>query len=150
MKNALLSFFFAAALCACASESYQRPPVPSQSVEVTSPDVCRIYILRMPSVKGLIRGLRASENDHEVGRIGRDKYLCWERKPGRSVVVLTYSGTAFASQDRESMIDVEGAPGQTYYYGITIDEAWTKALVRLLSRDEAREVLSELEPAPVE
>jgi hypothetical protein len=151
MKNAMLcawTLSLAVTLASCAAESYQRVPSPSQSVEVTSPAVSRIYLLRMPQAKGLIRGLTAKENDRDIGRIGRNNYLCWERPPGRSLVVITYEGSGFGKDDRESMIDVEAEAGRAYYYGVSVDETWDKGIVKLLSRDEAREILNGLEAAP--
>src|SRR5262245_49905536 len=81
-------------LSSCAAESFQKVPFPAQSSEVSSPSVSRIYLLRLPQARGTIRGLRAKEDEREIGRIGSDSYLCWERKPGRTLVVLTYEGTA--------------------------------------------------------
>jgi hypothetical protein len=142
MKNVLPSLFLA--LAACSAPSSQFVPMPSQAVEVSSPAVCRIYVMRMPQAKGTFRDLRVKENEHEIGNIGSQSYVCWERPPGRSLVVVTYEGTVFEKDDRESMIDVQAEAGQTYYYGITVDEAWKKAVVQLLDRDEARKILQDL------
>src|SRR6185369_787116 len=119
MKNALLPILLA--FGACSAPSSQFVPMPSQDVEVSSPAVSRIYVLRMPQVKGAFRDLRVKENEHEIGNIGGQSYVCWERPPGRSLVVVTYEGTVFEKDDRESMIDVQAEAGQAYYYGITVD-----------------------------
>jgi hypothetical protein len=147
MNHALLALLAAAGLAACAASSYQKVPVPSQKIEVSSGNVSRIYVMRLPQAKGLFRALRVKEDEHEIGRIGSDSYICWERDPGRSLVVVTYEGTALAKDDRESMIDVQAEAGQVYYYGIAVDEAWNKAVVRMLDREEARKVLHDLDPA---
>ena len=147
MKNAFLPLLLA--FGACSAPSSQFVPMPSQSVEVSSPAVSRIYVMRMPQVKGAFRDLRVKENEHEIGSIGSQSYVCWERPPGRSLVVVTYEGTMFEKDDRESMIDVQAEAGHTYYYGITVDDAWKKAVVQLLERDEARKVLHELDPASI-
>src|SRR5215471_4523833 len=153
MKNTFLPLLLASAglsaVAACSAPSSQLVPMPSQAVEVSSPTVSRIYVMRMPQVKGAFRDLRVKENEHEIGSIGSQSYVCWERAPGRSLVVVTYEGTAFSKDDRECMIDVQAEAGQTYYYGITVDEAWKKAVVQLLDRDEARKILHELDPAKV-
>jgi hypothetical protein len=59
-------------------------------------------------------------------------------------VIVTYEGTLLDKDDRESMIDVQAEAGQAYYYGITVDDAWKKAVVELLDRDEARKILQDL------
>jgi hypothetical protein len=132
------------ALAACAAPSSQFVPLPSQDVEVSSSAVSRIYVMRLPQVKGAFRDLRVKENEREIGSLGGQSFVCWERPPGRSLVVVTYEGTAFSKDDRESMIDVQAEAGQAYYYGITVDDAWNKAVVQLLDRDEGRKVLQEL------
>ncbi len=142
-----LALIGATGLTACAASSYQKVPVPSQSVEVSSPSVSRIYVIRLPQAKGLFRALRVKEDEHEIGQIGSDKYICWERDPGRSLVVVTYEGTALAKDDRESMIDVQAEAGQVYYYGISVDQAWNKAVVVILDREDARKILHDLDPA---
>jgi|SoiMethySBSTD1v2_1073268.scaffolds.fasta_scaffold1706237_2 hypothetical protein len=145
--RALFAPFALGALAACSASSYQKVPVPSQAVEVSSPSVSRVYVMRLPQAKGLFRALRVTEDQHEIGQIGSESYICWEREPGRSLVVVTYEGTALAKDDRESMIDVQAEAGQVYYYGITVDEAWNKAVVRMLDREEARKILHDLDPA---
>src|SRR5262245_59659217 len=111
MIKALSSLLLAATLCSCVAESYQHVPTPPQNVEISSPTVTRIYLLRMPGVLGRYRAVRASEYEHEIGRIGRDRYLCWERPAGRSLVVVTYESGEIDYPDRESMIDVKGDAG---------------------------------------
>ncbi len=148
MKSLIQSLLLVAVFCACASDSYQRVPLPSQSVELSSPSMCRIYVLRMPQVKGAIRALRVEEDEREIGRIGSDSYVCWERTPGRSLVVLTYEGTAFSKDYKQSMIDVQAQAGEVHYYGITIDDTWSKAIVTRLEPDDARAALKGQDPAP--
>lgn len=146
MKNVRSPLLVALALslAACSAPSSQFVPMPSQDVEVSSPSVSRIYVMRMPQVKGAFRDLRVKENEREIGTVGSQSYVCWERPPGRSLVVVTYEGTAFEKDDRESMIDVQAEAGHAYYYGITVDDAWKKAVVQLLERDEALKILQDL------
>ncbi len=140
----LLAFAACLAVAACTGPSSQFVPMPSQDVEVSSPAVSRIYVMRMPQVKGTFRDLRVKENERDIGSIGSQSYVCWERPPGRSLVVVTYEGTMFEKDDRESMIDVQAEAGHAYYYGITVDDAWKKAVVQLLEKDEALQILKDL------
>jgi hypothetical protein len=45
------------------------------------------------------------------------------------------------------MIDVQAEAGQVYYYGISVDQAWNKAVVQILDREDARKILHDLDPA---
>jgi hypothetical protein len=150
LLSLMLCLTLAAALCACRAESYQRVPAPPQDVEVPAQNMTRIYIVRMPQALGRYRAVRASENDREIGRIGRDCYLCWERPAGRSLVILTYESGELEEADRQTMIDVKGEPGQTYYFGLSIDDSGRKALCQPLPRDDARRMIQDQQQAPPE
>ncbi len=138
----------AALLASCTADSYQRVPMPSQSVEISSPSVSRIYVIRMPVVQGKLRAMQIHEDEREIGRIGSDSYVCWERPPGRTLVVVTHESTIFSKDDQQTMIDVQAEAGKVYYYGLTIDETWAKPVARPLERDEARAVMKKQDPAP--
>ena len=146
MKHAILSLLLAATLAACTADSFQRVPAPAQESDRPAPAMCRIYILRMPQLKGSVRGVSVKENEREIGRIGDDRYLVWERPAGRSLVIVTYDDVG-VHDDPESMIDVDAEAGETYYYGLTIDEAWRRAVVRMLTREEALAIIREQKPA---
>ena len=148
MNRMLIALFTAAFSIACAADSYQRVPAPAQDVEVTSPAVARIYILRMPQHLGRIRSVSVRDDELEIGRVARNDYLCWERAPGRSLVTLTYEGAEIDGGGKQGLIDLQCAAGEVCYYGLSIDKAWRKPVVRLLERDEARELLKGMSPAP--
>ena len=71
-----------AALAACTSTpSRQSVPRPPQDVEITSSEVTRIYVARASQGRGKLRHVLVFENEREIGVIGPDEYLCWERRP---------------------------------------------------------------------
>ena len=149
MKSSITSLLAALVLCACVADSYQRVPQPPLDREVSSPAVARVYVLRMPQLAGRIRGVRVEGAQGEIGRMGRDHYLCWECAPGRSLVTLHYDGPAI-ERDSEGLIDLECEAGKVYYYGITIDTAWNRPVVRMLAADEARDLIAKQSPAPAQ
>lgn len=147
MRTTLVAAGLVFYLSACAADSYQRLQAPRLDVEVGSPDVARIYVLRMPQMRGAVRGVRIVENDREVGRIGKDSYLCWERKPGSSLLQVVYEGPILDGES-QSIVDLTCDAGQVYYLGITIDAAWNRPVVRMLAATEARPILGEAKIAP--
>lgn len=147
MKSLPLALLAALSLVACAADSYQRVPQPSIDAEV-SPAMARVVVLRMPQTAGALRAVVVREGGREIGRIGRDEYLCWERPAGRTVAELDYEGPKI-ERNSQSVVELDGEAGRTSYYGITIDTAWNKPIVRPLDADEAREALHGSSPAPV-
>jgi len=148
MKLTLTALFAAALLSACAADSFQRAPMPSQEVEITSPSVARVYLLRMPQHLGTLRTVSVRDNDTEIGRIARSDYLCWERAPGRSVVTLTYEGADVDGGGNQGLIDLQVEAGEVCYYALTIDPDWRKPVVRMLGKEEGKKLLKDMTPAP--
>jgi hypothetical protein len=148
MKRTLTALLAATLFTACAADSYQRAPMPPQDVEISSPTVARIYVLRMPQHLGTLRTVAVRDNDMEIGRIARSDYLCWERAPGRSLVTLTYEGKEIDGGGNQGLIDLQCEAGEVCYYALTIDEAWRKPVVRLLDKEEGKRLVKDMTPAP--
>ena len=139
------------ALASCAAGTYQRAPIPPQDVEVSSSSVSRIYLLRMREAKGFYRSVRVEDNEREIGRIGNDSFLCWERPPARALLTLEVEPVELAGgKSSELFVDVQCEPGKAYYYAISVDAAWNRPRVRQLEATEARELLEGLTLPPVE
>lgn len=139
------------ALASCAAGTYQRAAIPPQDVEVSSSSVSRIYLLRMGEAKGYYRTVRVEDGDHEIGRIGNEHFLCWERTPGRTLVTLEIEPVELAGKRTSDLfIDADCEPGKAYYYAISVDAAWDRPRVRQLEAAEARELLKELSLPPAE
>lgn len=132
------------ALAACAARTYQRVPVPSQDVEVSSSSVSRIYLLRMREAKGFYRSARVEDNGREIGRIGNDGFLCWEREPGRALLAVEVEPVDGVGKPVEALADVQCEPGRAHYYAISVDSAWGRPGLREIEAGEARELLEEL------
>jgi hypothetical protein len=139
------------ALASCAAGTYQRAKVPPQDVEVSSSAVSRIYLLRMGEAKGYYRTVHVEDGDREIGRIGNDHFLCWERSPGRTLVTLEIEPVELAGKrSSEIFVDADCEAGKVYYYALTVDASWERPSVRQLEVAEARELLKGLSLPPEE
>lgn len=144
----LLAACLALALAACAAQTYQSVPVPPQDVAV-APNVSRIYLLRTPGAKGFYRSVRVEDDDKEVGRIGNDHFLCWERPPMRTLLTLVVEPVELAGgKNTELFVDARCEPGQTYYYALVMEAAWDRPQVQQLGAEEARALLADLSLPP--
>lgn len=104
-----------------ATDPYQSLPLPSQEVEVSRPDLARIYVMRSGQTRGALRSLRVEEADKEIGALGQDEFLCWERAPGRTLLTLNYEGPVIDGGDVEGIHSLDAAPGAVYYLLVHLD-----------------------------
>ena len=149
MKTCFASLLLLA-LASCAAGTYQKEPIPPQDVEISSNAGSRIYVLRLGEAKGFYRSVHVKQSEGDVGRIGNDSFLCWERAPTRTLLTLEIEPVELLveHQVNERHVDVQCEPGKTYYYAISVDAAWGKANVRQIRAEEARELLKELKLPP--
>ena len=149
MKAAILAVCLLLALSSCKAQSYQRVPMPPSDAAVAQ-SATRIFVLRLPSAKGFYRGVRVKDDEKEIGQLGGDSYLCWDRSAGASLLELTIERVDGLNDEDQLYVDAAGEAGQTSYYAITVDSAWGRPSVRVLPADEARAALAELKPSPVD
>jgi len=147
MRSKLIPVALLALLASCSGGAYQRVPFPPQDVEVSSPTVARVYVLRMKQPRGAFRTVLVEDNDREIGRIESDNYLCWERPAERTLLTFLFEGGALEGKS-EGLFDLECEAGQTYYLGLRMERAWNKPAVRLLDRDEARSLIEDMTATP--
>jgi hypothetical protein len=146
----------AALAAACAASSKQLVPMPPQDVELSHPELCRVYVFRSSQVMGSPRTLQVFDGETEIGKLAGDEYLCWERPAGRSLQRVYYDGPRLTAGEREQLLDLQAAPGSVHYFGISLRRTseqkahgGTIGSPRLesLSADEGRELLKQTKPA---
>lgn len=144
---------------ACASGSEQLVPLPSQAVELSRPELCRIYVFRSSQMMGSIRSMHVFDQDEEIGTLSGDEYLCWERPPGRLLLRALYEGPRIDRGELESIYDLKAEAGSVYYLSVGLlresedgaigglgDKRGTPKL-QPLSAEEGRKLLRESESA---
>ena len=134
-------------LSACASHHAAGVPLPAQDVEISSPHVARIYVLDARELAQGLHRVAVEADDRPIGELEDGTYLCWEREPGACLIALTFDEVGHASNEKiVDTVDATLAPGEVYYYGLTLDPVWKRPKVRLLERAEARALLAKLTP----
>lgn len=145
---ALLVALLVALGVACASESYQKVPRPDLSVDVPGPGLVRVYVVRDDQVRGSVRSIDVYEDQEQIGSLGLDDYLCWERLPGRTLVKFVYNGPAIDGGKHEGLLDLPLAAGEVGYCIIHLDSRG-KPMAKLHPRADAVGLLETRTPAPV-
>lgn len=123
MQHRILLFAALALLAAgCrGTGSYQARPLPPQDVEVSRPDLTRIYVMRDGQLRGRVRAVRVEDSDREIGALDQDEFLCWERAPGRTLLSFVYEGGRIDGGDLEGLYSLDATPGSVYYLTVHID-----------------------------
>ena len=117
----------------CAS-TRQYVPIPDQNISIENPDNVRIYVMRPTSFGGGI-ATTIKDGSEEIGATGPGGYLCWERKPGKTVI----TGIA----ENHSNVDLEADKGKAYYIfqHIRIGFFIVRNKMELLSDEEGKTIL---------
>ncbi len=61
-------------------------PFPDQMKQIEDPDKARIYVVRPTTFGGFI-SMKINDGEKLIGKTGPNGYLCWEREPGRMLLV---------------------------------------------------------------
>lgn len=117
-------------------------PMPDQSVEIANPDFLRIYVLRDTSERPSIHRVFVYEGELQIGSIHEREYLCWERRPGRTLLTVVHELSESAGDNRQVDIEVEGGAGEVRYYGISISSGQSMPSLVALDPERARELLT--------
>jgi hypothetical protein len=133
-------------LSACAAPPSQSVPLPSQDVEVTRPDLARLYVVRS-NWQFQRRPIRVLEQDKEIGLVTHDTYLCWERPGGRLLGRAFYEAGDPGRGLIEGIADFNCAAGGVYYYDIHVGTEDGKPEVRQLDAAEGKKLVAARKPA---
>jgi hypothetical protein len=129
-----------AGLAACAGPSKQNVPPPDESSAV-APDATRVYVGRRSQTTGSWRNVRVFDNEREIGVLGEDGYLVWDRPARRGVARFVFEGLGFDQDAVEGMCELPAEPGAKVYLGITITSDRKKPVIERVGEARAIEAL---------
>ncbi|MCZ6596643.1 MAG: hypothetical protein O7B99_03290 [Planctomycetota bacterium] len=139
----------------CVGSSVQHVARPDLSVELEDLGKCRIYYVRTGGLYGSRMIVHVYHGDKQIGSIRDGDFLCWERRPGRTLVKVELEKREIEQRvggmkSTESFLDLLCEPGEVYYCGIDLQMAGARPKISLLSEKEGRELVSDQSPAPVD
>jgi len=118
-------------------------PVPNQSVKLSDPKKCRVYLIRKTNVGwGYI--VEIFDNDMFIGNIHANAYLCWEREPGKMLLTTETAGIQINFTKQKLPVDVQA--GNVYYIEQTM---WFGGKLKLLSEEKGRKLLEKCSLASI-
>jgi hypothetical protein len=141
-----LAAALAGALSACAGATYQLLPSPPPGSTV-APDACRVYVARLDVTAGSLRNVRVFDGDTEVGVLGEEDYLCWDRPARRGPGFAVFEGIDFRTQEVENVFDLPREGGTTAWFGITVRREDRKPTVEPLSGVDGNALIAKRRPA---
>jgi len=139
------------ALPACRSASVQYVPLPDLRVEVSRPELARVYLLRPGPGLGAQWAVDAYSGLEPIGRLTAGGYLCFERAPGPRVArLVTAKQTSDGLGAKERVLEARLEAGRAVFARVSIDRETWRPLVELLDAEEGRALLERLSPPRVE
>lgn len=131
----------------CAASGEQRVPLPAQNVTVTNANVTRIYFVREDTVGMQIQAVRVWDGDKEIGALGPDTYLCWERAGGRTVGTAHYEAKDPSRAKHEGLADLNCEAGRAYYFNVTVSSEDGRPTIKALDPEEGKRLVAKRKPA---
>jgi len=142
----VLAACMAAFLSACAGAAYQRIPGPPPDSAV-APDACRVYVARLDVTAGSLRNVRVFDGDMEVGVLGEEEYLCWDRPARRGTGFAVFEGMDYHTKEVENVFDLPRDGGTTTWLGVSVRRDDRKPQIERLSSEEGRALIAKRRPA---
>lgn len=143
----LLSLIFTAS---CATSSIQSVPMPADVSALPANGSCRIYVARSDQFWGKVRSIDVVDRGVDIGTLGEDGYLCWDREPDQTPIELYYNASFLDGGVVEGQLAFDGKPGMVYYYAIHLRKGDRKPEVNLLDAEAGRALIAKRSPAKVE
>ncbi|MEM6672005.1 MAG: hypothetical protein AAF726_04135 [Planctomycetota bacterium] len=154
LGSALLAFAFL--LGGCASDSYQRVPIPEPAAAIPAYHA-RVFVVRDDQVVGRDRHVDVLASGRSIGRLGPASFLCWDQRAGDVVLQLIFDRPAPDGGGIEGLSRLTLTAGETAYVRISLQSApelsSEKAAVGMptaerLSEAEGRAIVDSSAPAP--
>jgi hypothetical protein len=144
MKTLYISVVLGALFLAvgCASTT-QMVPLPDQRKRVENPGYARIYVMRAYNFFGSGASCLIKDGDKEIGYPGNNGYLCWEREPGKIIILGKGANTA--------VLDLTAEKNMVYYIQqfMTMGAFSACNSLNLLSEYQGKELLKQCKPPTV-
>lgn len=145
-RRIALALSLASLLCACATDTYQRLPNPPPDSAVPA-DACRVYIARLDMTAGSLGSVRVSDGDTEIGVIGEEEFLCWDRPARRGTGNAVFEGLDYRTREVENVFDLPREGGTTTWFGISVRREDRKPQIERLSSEDGRALIAKRRPA---
>ena len=100
-------------------------------------------MVRGEHARGALQSVRVLENDVEIGMVGGDEYLCWDRAAGaRGVGRAFYEGVGRTVGTDEAVFDLPRDGGSTTYFEIRIQRDDRKPVIEKLTAEAGRALVA--------
>jgi hypothetical protein len=137
---ALLALALAAS---CVLDTYHMASLPDQGVEITSPELSRLYVLRKERSAGNLRRMFVFDDEAQIGSLNEDEFVCWERRPGHIRLSVFYERPKSEGGNLQFVAEFETAAGEVSYHAIVVDDEHTKLTIERVGVTDGRAMVAE-------
>jgi hypothetical protein len=135
-----------ALVSACAAPSWQNVPQPDPNAPVPA-DACRVVLVREGKLIGRAREVRVYDSEVQIGSLGENDYLCWDRPAARGMGRLVFSGYELDGGPVENVFDLPREGGTTTWFAIRLRGEDRKPIVESVPPEEGRALVADRKPA---
>ena len=135
-------------VAACAATSWQAVPRPDPDDPI--PDGwARVVVVRDFGFIGGVRAVRIWDEAREIGVIGEDGYLIWDRQARRGVGRAEFEGYVLDGGPVENVFDMPRESGTTTWAVLRLTQGERKPVAEVVSPEEGRALIAKRKPAEV-
>jgi hypothetical protein len=134
----------------CSTSSVQFVDPPDMNVAIENPEMARVYILRGGDIFAENKRLFVVNGERVIGALGRDNYLCWERRGVITQLVYYLDAGARPSGETTGNHRLQAKPGKTYYLEVSMPRGSNHMQTKEMLPEYARHLISERRLAPLE
>ena len=135
-------------LFACAASSWQAVPRPRPDDPLPE-GRARVVVVRTFGGLGSLREVRIWDGEQEIGVLGEDGWIAWDRSARRGVGRAVFEGYVVDGGPVESLFDLPRDAGTTTWAVLSLQGGDLKPTARVVSAEEGRKLIEEREPAEV-
>src|SRR5688572_16373508 len=135
-----------ALVSACAAPSWQSVPQPDLAASVAA-DRCRVVLVREGKLVGRVREVRVYEGEAQIGALGENGILVWERPAQRGMGRVVFSGYDLDGGPVENVFDLPREGGTTSWFAIRLRDGDRKPIVEQVPAEEGQALVADRDPA---
>jgi len=135
-------------LTACSATSWQVVPPPAPDDPIPA-GCARVIVVRDFGFVGGLREVRIWDEERQIGVLGSEGYLIWDRIARRGVGRAEFEGYVLDGGPVENVFDMPREAGTTTWAVLRLRSGDRKPVAEVVSPQEGRELIAERKPPEV-
>lgn len=135
-------------LASCSTTSWQVAPQPKPDDPIPA-GRARVIVVRESGAIGSMREVRIYEDERQIGVLGENGWLAWDRVAQRGVGRVEFQGYKIEYGTVENVFDLPREAGSTTWAVLRLRRSDRKPMAEVVTPEEGRKLIAECTAAEV-